>query len=177
MELQKLRPVQPGLTTCGGGFQVVPTEDVPYGDRIDGVRKIPQRALDAPIAPGRMLLGHLDRKPLDLLRYSWPTTQCAGLAPIDLLRDEVGIPAQKRRGGRKRRNLLEACTTERVRQCGEPATFYVGEPQPPMAELGVEHAIFLTPIGDHLLLVTLHPASNHADEHLQEHGLSSSWKL
>jgi hypothetical protein len=49
--------------------------------------------------------------------------------------------------------------------------------QPPMAELGFEHAIFLDQIRDHLLLVTLHPTGYHGDEHLQNHGLSSGWKL
>jgi len=72
---------------------------------------------------------------------------------------------------------LEALATERMRQRGEAAVIPVSEPQPPMAELGFEHAIFLTQIGDHLSLVTLHPAGNHGDEHLQDHGLSSGWKL
>jgi hypothetical protein len=45
-----------------------------------------------------------------------------------------------------------------------------------MAELSFEHAIFLDPIRDHLLLVTLHPTSDHGDEHLQNHGVSSGWK-
>jgi hypothetical protein len=68
---------------------------------------------------------------------------------------------------------LEALVPERVRQRGKAAAFSVGEPQPPVAELGIEHPILFTHIGDDLLLVTLHPASNHGDEHLLDHGLSS----
>jgi hypothetical protein len=41
------------------------------------------------------------------------------------------------------------------------------------AELGREDTILLDHIRDHLLLVTLHPAGNHGDEHLQDHGVSS----
>jgi len=69
------------------------------------------------------------------------------------------------------------CGRSRASQRREAAAFRVGELQPPMAELGFEQAIFLTQICDHLLLVTLHPAGSHGDEHLQNHGLSSGWKL
>jgi hypothetical protein len=49
---------------------VVPTEDVPTADRIDVMPQVRQGTLDAPIALGRIFLGHLACKPIDLFRYS-----------------------------------------------------------------------------------------------------------
>src|SRR5262249_664324 len=70
---------------------------------------------------------------------------------------------------------IEACAPERMGQRGE-AAFDVGQVQPATAELGFEDTILLESIGDHLLLVRLHPAGNHGDEHVQDHGVSSDWK-
>jgi len=36
--------------------------------------------------------------------------------------------------------------------------------------------ILFVQIGDDLLLVTLEPASEHGDEHMQDHGVSLGWK-
>jgi hypothetical protein len=42
--------------------------------------------------------------------------------------------------------------------------------------MGFQDTVFLDEVGDHLLLATLHPAGNHGDEHVQDHGVSSRWK-
>jgi hypothetical protein len=45
--------------------------------------------------------------------------------------------------------------------------------QPLLAKFAFEHTIFLDQIGNHPLLVALHPAGNHGNENLQDHDLSS----
>jgi hypothetical protein len=39
--------------------------------------------------------------------------------------------------------------------------------------LSFEDAVFLNQIRDHLLLVTLNPSSEHGEQQLEDHGLSS----
>jgi hypothetical protein len=61
-------------------------------------------------------------------------------------------------------------------QCGKATAFGIGEPQPFMAELSFEDAVFLNHIRDHLLLVTLNPSSEHREQDMREHGLTSGWQ-
>ena len=59
---------------------------------------------------------------------------------------------------------------------GEAAALEVSETQPSAAELGFEDAILCLEVGDHLLLVTLHPAGDRGEQELEDHHLTSGWK-
>ncbi len=89
------------------------------------------------------------------------------LTTVELLGDKPFVPAHEsiRRGNGG--DLFEAFAAERVCQRGEAAALEIGETQPSAAELGFEDAILFLGIGDHLLLVTLHPASDHGDQELE----------
>ena len=61
-------------------------------------------------------------------------------------------------------------------ECRKAAAFGVGEAEPATTELRFEDAVFREEIRDDLLLVPLEPASNHSDQDVQDHGVSSGWK-
>ena len=69
VQLEKLRPAHARLTALRGGLHVVTTQDIAHGDLVDVMAEVRQGTLDAPIAPGGVLLGHLDDELLDLLRH------------------------------------------------------------------------------------------------------------
>jgi hypothetical protein len=58
-----------------------------------------------------------------------------------------------------------------------PTAFGVGKPQAVVTKVGFEDTVFRLQIGDDLLLVTLEPAGDHGNEYIQDHGVSSGWKL
>jgi hypothetical protein len=169
MHLQKLPPAHARLAALRGGLQVMATEDITHRNLVDGMPQICQGALNAAIAPARILLGHLDREAFDLLGHGWPTTLGAARAPVKLLGDQSLVPAQEgvRRGDR--RDLFEALTTERIGERREAAALGVGEPQPSATKLGFEDTVFLLEIGNNLLLVTLEPPGDHGDQNVEDH--------
>jgi hypothetical protein len=163
VQLQELCPAHACLAALRCGLQVVTAQDVPPRDRVDVMPQVRQSALDAPITPARMLLGHLDRKPLDLFRYRWPAKLGAALAPVELLRDEAVIPVQEGVWGGDCGDLFQACATEPVCERREAAAFGVCQVQPATAEVGFKDAVFLVQVGDDLLMVTVDPVSEHGE--------------
>ncbi len=88
------------------------------------------------------------------------------LTPIKLLRDKAVVPTQQgvRRGDGG--DIFQALAPERVGERSEAAALGIDEPEPAATEVGFEGAIFLDEVGNDLLLVTLHPAGHHSDEHV-----------
>jgi hypothetical protein len=89
-------------------------------------------------------------------------------APIELPHDQTRVPPHEGLGGREGGDSFEALATEWMGQCGKATAFGIGEPQPFMAELSFEDAVFLNHIRDHLLLVTLNPSSEHREQYMRE---------
>ncbi len=143
VQLQELRPAHTALPTLRRGFHVMTAQDVPHGNFIDLMPQIRQGPLDAPIAPGRILLGHLDREPLDLLHHGWPPELCAARAPVELLGDEAAVPAEEGLRGSERGDFLQALAPEWVSSRGETAAFRIGQTQRAATELGFQYAILL----------------------------------
>ena len=143
VQLQELRPAHTALPTLRCGFHVMTAQDVPHGNFIDLMPQIRQGPLDAPIAPGRILLGHLDREPLDLLRHGWSPELCAARAPVELLGDEAAVPAEEGLRGSERRDFLQALAPEWVSERSETAAFRIGQTQRAATELGFQDAILL----------------------------------
>ena len=147
------------------------TQDVAHGHLIDLIPEIRQSPLDATVAPGGVLLGHLYGELLDLLRHGWPPQLGAACAPVELLRDQAFVPAQERVRCGDRGHLCETLAPERVGERRE-AAFCVCEPQP-AAAVGFQDTVFLLQVGDNLLLLTLDPPGEHGEQELEDHGLSS----
>ena len=60
-----------------------------------------------------------------------------------------------------------------VDQRRKATTFRVRQVEPAATKLGFQDAVFLMHVGDHVLLVTLEPVSDHGDEDVDDHGRSS----
>jgi hypothetical protein len=119
--------------------------------------------LNAPIAPGGILLGHADHELFDLLGDARSPKLSTMTAPIKLLGDESVIPAQEgvRRGDRG--DLFKASATKRVCQRREAPAFCVGEMEALAAKLSFEDTVFLVQVSDDLLLMTLDPTDEHGE--------------
>jgi len=169
VQLQELGPTHPRFPTLRGGFQVVATQDIAYGQLVDGMPQIRESTLDPSIAPGRIFFGHLDHELLDLLSDTRSATRSSLRIPIKLVGDQLLVPPQEGVGSDKGRHVLQALAAEWVGQRREAAPFGIREAKATTAELGFEHAVFRQKIRDDLLLVTLQPASNHGNQNMKDH--------
>jgi hypothetical protein len=66
---------------------VVATQGVPHRDRVDVMSQVRQGTLDAAIAPGTVLLRHLNHELFDLLGDPRSATLMSMFAPIELPRN------------------------------------------------------------------------------------------
>ena len=88
--------------------------------------EIRQTPLDATVAPGGVLLGHLDGELLDLLRHGRPPQLGAAFAPVELLRNQAFVPTHEGVWRGERGDLFEALPTERVSERGKTTAFGIG---------------------------------------------------
>src|ERR671918_820245 len=80
-----------GSRPSGGGVDPLALEDGPHRGRSDFDAKLFELALDAPVAPGLVLLGETDDEPADLPRL-FRATLSARIGPAT--RHEGAVPAQ-----------------------------------------------------------------------------------
>jgi hypothetical protein len=106
---------------------------------------------------------------LHLLGDTRSATWSSLRAPVELLGDQLLVPAQERIGSHEGRHFLQARAPERVGERREAAAFGIGEAELAATELGFEDAVFLLKIGNDVLLVTLDPAGDQGDEDIQDH--------
>mgnify|MGYP000993723073 CR=1 FL=1 len=90
----ELRPGGPG--PVGGGVDAGVAEDLPHARGGDLVAQAGQFAVDAPVAPRRVLAGHGDGESADLRMHRRPPpSRGVGLGPA--AGDEAAVPADHRR--------------------------------------------------------------------------------
>ena len=142
MEPQGLCPTHDGPAALGSGLQMVAAQDVPHRERVNAVSQVCQGTLDTAVTPRRVLFRHAHGKPLNLLNDTGSTKLTTPLAPVELLGDQVAIPAQEGAGRDNRGHLNQAFPPERMGECREATAVRVGKTQPAAVELGFEHAIF-----------------------------------
>ncbi len=148
---------------------MVATQKVPHRDGVDGMPHVRQSTLDAPIAPGGVLLGHLDGELLDLLRHWWPPQLGTVFTPVELLRNQALVPAQQGIKCGDGGQLVQALAPKRVGEGGQSSALGIGETEPATTEPRFQNTVFCEEIHDGLLLVTLEPARGHGDEDLENH--------
>jgi hypothetical protein len=124
---------------------------------------IRQCPLDTAVAPGGVLLRHADHQLFDLGCNAWSPRLLARGRRITFSGDETVIPTLEGVGCGERRHLLEACAADRVGQHSQAATLGIGEARLASLKCGVQDAVFLTEIGDDLILVAMDPAGKDGD--------------
>ena len=110
-------PAHAHLAALRSGLQVVAAQDFPHRDGVDGMSQVCECPLDPSIAPGGILLRHLDPERFDRLKDTRSPERSAMLAPVKLLHNEAVLPAYERLGRGNRGDLFQALC-DRV---GEPA--------------------------------------------------------
>jgi hypothetical protein len=135
--------------------------------------EILQRALDARVAPPRVLGRHPDDEPADLREYARPSETPSRVRPFS--GDEVAMPPQNRVGCDERRNLRQHATPQPLGEDGQPSPVVIRQPQTPMAQLRLQDSVFLAQVEDDLVLFTLESAEEGRDEKLhRNHGAKST---
>ena len=72
-------------------------EDSPRGGGPDLIAEVGEFALDAAVAPGRIVGGHRDDEPADLGGGGWPPCWAVGLGPVS--GDPASVPSKQGVGG------------------------------------------------------------------------------
>ena len=72
-------------------------EDPPHGGSPDLMAEVGEFALDAPVAPGRIVGGHADDQFADLGGGGWPPWWPVGLGPVSC--DPASVPSKQGLGG------------------------------------------------------------------------------
>ena len=80
LRVQDLRPRDVGSFRCG--FDAVGLEDLPHGRRSDPITEAGQFAMNATVAPGRILGGEAKDESLDVCRCRWASRSSRGLCPV-----------------------------------------------------------------------------------------------
>jgi len=115
-----------------------------------------QRALDACVAPGGILLRYPNDEPLDFHQDA-ATSQSCGVRPFP--RDQLPVPSENRVGRDDRRDLTEPATAYPVSLHGQPTALVIGEADPATEARG-EDAVFLNQIRDARLPLVGPPAGH-----------------
>ena len=92
MHLEKLRPTHTLLTPFRGGVDVMAPQNVAHRDLVDVMAQIRQRALNAAVTPGGVVIGYLQDKGFDLIRDSGSSQFVTLLAAVKLLSDKLSNP-------------------------------------------------------------------------------------
>jgi hypothetical protein len=135
--------------------------------------QILQRALDASVAPTRVLSRHPHDEAADLREHTRPPGTPFGVRPFS--GDEVPMPSQNRVECDDRRDLRQHPTAQPLAKRGQPSPVIIRQPQTLMAQLGLQHAVFFAQVQDDLVLFVLEPAEEGRDEKLhRNHGAEST---
>src|SRR2546425_10333494 len=135
VQLQELRPAHPSLAALRRWRKMMTTQDVAHGQLVNAMSQVRQSALDASIAPSRILLRHLDHELFDLLSDTRSPERSAMPASVKLLGDQSLVPAQERVRCGNDCHFLQALAPEWVGKRREAAAFGVSEPQAAATEL------------------------------------------
>src|SRR5262245_59262887 len=135
--------------------------------------QVGESALDAAVAPGRVVVGHWQDERFALIRDTGPSQLGALLPAVKLLGDELFVPAHQGIRSGERGQRFEAFAANRKREGRETTAFGIGEAGALTTKFGVERTVFFQKISDDLLLMAIDPAGDHGDEDVQNHG--NSW--
>jgi hypothetical protein len=173
MYLQKLRPAHTCPASYGGRADVMATQDVTHGNLVDMVPQVRQRPLETAVTPGGIFFRHAHHQLFDLGCNAWSSERLPRRCPMNILDDETAIPTLEGVRCCNRRDVLEALSVDRVRQHRQATTLGIGEATLLPVKFGFQDAVFLTEIGDDLILVAMDPAGKDGDQGLEDdHGRS-----
>ena len=124
-----------------------------------------QFALNAAVAPAVILTSHADNQGADGLPQARPAHPPGHVSPLP--GDQTAVPAHQRIGGDERGDRIERPSPEaRGLRC-QSTTLIVSQLELPATTLLFEDPVLLDQVGDHVLLVPVHPARNRQQEQLE----------
>jgi hypothetical protein len=134
---------------------------------IGGVPEIGQGALDAIIAPGRILLGETDHQVLDALRDRWTAgLVLSAVTVVPLLRNEGTVPTQDGVRREERADLCQELATEDFSFDSQASTLVVVQQDAAFAEFLLEDLVLGAEIVNDLLLLLVDPAREDGEQQL-----------
>jgi len=143
-------------------------------DRIstDLVSQVVERSSDSGVAPARVVASHSEDQ-LSNFSCSSRATRASALTPVILFRDQLSVPSEQRIRGHQSLYLEEPSSADLLGLYREPSTLRIGEAEPLLAELLPQGSVtrklrfLLSGIFDHVLLVSIDPASEDQHQKLQ----------
>jgi hypothetical protein len=93
MCLEELRPAHARLPSLRGRLHMVTAQDIPDGDRVDGMPQVGQGTLNPSITLRGIFLSHPDHELFDLLGDPRAPERSAMPAPVEFLGYERAVPA------------------------------------------------------------------------------------
>jgi len=152
------RPIRRGLNAFS-------LEDAGDGGGADSVPEILELALDARVAPGRVLGGHAQDEALDREHHASATLHRLRIRP--LRRDQPAVPAHDRVGRDDGGELPEKAPTEERPLCCESSPLVIGESQAIGTELLSQDAVLFAQVVDRTLLFAVDPAGDGEEQGAQ----------
>src|SRR6267143_4778563 len=147
----------------GGWVDAVPFQDV--CDRIvrQKMPQIGQRALEAAVTPGSILLSHLHNQSGHFPPGFQPS-HGSKRAPIVFLSNQFSMPSQQSLGSDDGRHPRQKPSTKFLRLRRQSTALVIGKCHAPITVLFSKNPIFLDEIFDHMLLMLVHPATDRDDK-------------
>ena len=136
---------------------------------------IPQRSLDACIAPRRILFRHPHRQTPNLREHSPTTLATSGVRPLP--GDELPMPAQQRVRSDDGHDLPQPSTAQPIRPHGESAPIGIGQLQASTTQLPAKHTILFEQIPEDFSILAVQPTGQQREQQLErgdvDHGRES----
>jgi hypothetical protein len=145
-------------------------EDCGDGRPRHAVPQILQCALDARVAPARILGRHPYGQSANLCEHVGPSTPTLLAGPF---RRDERPPTKNRIGRDYRRHLEQNLATEPRSEDRQPPPFVVGQPHALVVELCLQDSVLVAQVLDDLGLAALEPPDEKRDEQLQRKHASS----
>ena len=137
----------------------------------DAVAQVLQRALNARVAPRRVLSRHPNDQRSKVCLQASGTAAAGAIRPF--ARHQLAVPAQNGVRRHDGRDLREQPATEPVSQFGEASALAVVETQALPGEPGLQQSILFAQERDDVGLLTMEPAAQGRDQQLErEHARS-----
>jgi hypothetical protein len=137
--------------------------------------QILQGALDAGVAPARVLGCHPHDEAANLQDHAGASRSTLGVRPLP--GDELAVPTENRVGRDNRRHLHEQATTEPRAQDSQAPPLVIGEAHALVAQLRFQDAVFFAQVLDDLVLLAFEPTDESRDEQMQRNHAPSLRQL
>ena len=127
--------------------------------------ELPEFALNAAISPAVVLASHADDEGSERPPQTRPPDPFGHVGPLP--RNQPTMPPHQRVRRDECGDGVERPAPKALRLRRQSTALIVGQPEPPATSLLFEYPVLLDQVGNHILLMPMHPAGNRQQEQLK----------